>query len=159
MIRAHQIRLHPTPEQAEYFVKAAGTRRFVYNWGLAEWQRQYEAGEKPSAGYIAGSGGNAAIMAMTRAMGAVSTRDGVRVVGLNPGLIETERMITLSRTKAEAEFGDPERWRETIDQVLPPGKPEHIGDMVAFLASDLSSNTTGTIITIDGGSSMRGGSI
>jgi putative transposase len=49
MIRAHKIRLHPTPEQATYFAKAAGTRRFVFNWGLAEWQRQYEAGEKPSA--------------------------------------------------------------------------------------------------------------
>ena len=49
MIRAHRIRLNPTPEQAEYFVRAAGTRRFVYNWGLAEWNRQYQAGEKPSA--------------------------------------------------------------------------------------------------------------
>ena len=29
------------------------------------------------------------------------------------------------------------------------------GDMVAFLASDLSANTTGTIITIDGGASAR----
>ncbi|NJL57209.1 transposase [bacterium] len=49
MIRSHRIRLNPTPEQAEYFRKAAGTRRFVYNWGLAEWKRQFEAGEKPSA--------------------------------------------------------------------------------------------------------------
>ncbi|MDX1990842.1 MAG: RNA-guided endonuclease TnpB family protein [bacterium] len=49
MIRSHRIRLNPTPEQAEYFVRAAGTRRFVFNWGLAEWKRQYEAGEKPSA--------------------------------------------------------------------------------------------------------------
>ncbi len=49
MIRAHRIRLHPTPEQAEYFTKAAGTRRFAYNWGLAEWKRQYKAGGKPSA--------------------------------------------------------------------------------------------------------------
>ena len=47
MIRTHRIRLNPTPEQATYFVRAAGTRRFVYNWGLAEWKRQYEAGEKP----------------------------------------------------------------------------------------------------------------
>jgi len=30
------------------FRKCAGTSRFVYNWGLAEWQRQYEVGEKPS---------------------------------------------------------------------------------------------------------------
>src|SRR5215204_103281 len=49
MIRAHRIRLNPTPEQASYFVRAAGTRRFIYNWGLAEWKKQYEAGQKPSA--------------------------------------------------------------------------------------------------------------
>jgi len=49
MIRNHRIRLNPTPEQANYFSRAAGTRRFVFNWGLAEWKRQYEAGEKPSA--------------------------------------------------------------------------------------------------------------
>lgn len=49
MIRSHRIRLNPTPEQANYFARAAGTRRFVFNWGLAEWKRQFEAGEKPSA--------------------------------------------------------------------------------------------------------------
>ncbi|GHO73930.1 hypothetical protein KSD_17010 [Ktedonobacter sp. SOSP1-85] len=49
MIRAHKIRLHPTPEQANYFAKAAGTSRFVWNWALAEWNRQYAAGEKPTA--------------------------------------------------------------------------------------------------------------
>ena len=49
MIKAHKIRLHPTPEQATYFAKAAGTARFCFNWAVAEWQKQYEAGEKPSA--------------------------------------------------------------------------------------------------------------
>lgn len=49
MIKAHKIRLHPTPEQANYFARAAGTARFTFNWALAEWQRQYEAGGKPSA--------------------------------------------------------------------------------------------------------------
>ena len=49
MIKAHKIRLNPTPEQAVYFTKAAGTARFVWNWALAEWNRQYEAGEKPTA--------------------------------------------------------------------------------------------------------------
>jgi putative transposase len=49
MIRAHKIRLNPTAEQAGYFAKAAGTARFVWNWALAEWKRQYEAGEKPTA--------------------------------------------------------------------------------------------------------------
>lgn len=49
MIKAHKIRLHPTPEQANYFAQAAGTARFTFNWALAEWKRQFEAGEKPSA--------------------------------------------------------------------------------------------------------------
>jgi putative transposase len=48
MIKAHKIRLNPTPEQAVYFAKAAGTARFVWNWALAEWNRHYEAGEKPT---------------------------------------------------------------------------------------------------------------
>jgi len=49
MIKAHNIRLHPTPEQASSFVRAAGTARFTFNWARAEWQRQYEAGGKPNA--------------------------------------------------------------------------------------------------------------
>ena len=49
MIKAHKIRLNPTPEQAVYFAKAAGTARFVWNWALAQWNRHYEAGEKPTA--------------------------------------------------------------------------------------------------------------
>ncbi len=39
MVKAHKIRLNPTPEQEVYFRKACGTARFVYNWGLAEWKR------------------------------------------------------------------------------------------------------------------------
>ena len=49
MIKAHKIRLHPTSEQANYFARAAGTARFTFNWALAEWRRQYEAGGKPNA--------------------------------------------------------------------------------------------------------------
>ncbi len=49
MIKAHKIRLNPTPEQANYFARAAGVARFVWNWALAEWDRQYQAGEKPTA--------------------------------------------------------------------------------------------------------------
>jgi putative transposase len=49
MILAHKIRLHPNKEAATYFAKASGIARLAYNWGLAEWKRQYEAGGKPSA--------------------------------------------------------------------------------------------------------------
>jgi putative transposase len=49
MLRAHKIRLHPTEEQKNYFARAAGVARFVWNWALAGWDRQYQAGEKPTA--------------------------------------------------------------------------------------------------------------
>src|SRR5215467_1489770 len=45
-IKAHKIRLHPTPEQENYLRRACGTRRFVYNWGLAEWNKQYKEYKK-----------------------------------------------------------------------------------------------------------------
>ena len=48
MILAHRIRLDPTTEQEAYFARACGVARFAYNWALAEWQRQYAAGAKPS---------------------------------------------------------------------------------------------------------------
>lgn len=38
MIRAHKIRLNPTPDQQVYFRRAAGTKRFVYNWALNRWK-------------------------------------------------------------------------------------------------------------------------
>lgn len=112
-------------------------------------------GQKPTPGYIAGAGGNAALMAMTTAIGSTSLRSGVRVLGVNPGLIHTERLETLLRSNAERRFGDAERWRELLDQRHPPGDPDHIAAAVAFLASDLSANTTGTIVTIDGGAAAR----
>ena len=48
-ILAHKIRLYPNNKQETLFKKSCGIARFAYNWGLAEWQRQYKAGEKPSA--------------------------------------------------------------------------------------------------------------
>ena len=47
--RAHKIRLNPTAEQTQWLLQASGVARFAFNWGLAEWKRQYEAGKKPSA--------------------------------------------------------------------------------------------------------------
>lgn len=49
MFKTHKIRLNPTDEQAEYMKRAAGMRRFVYNWGLTEWNRQRESGENTSS--------------------------------------------------------------------------------------------------------------
>jgi putative transposase len=49
MLLAHKIRLNPTPEQEQYFRKASGTARFVYNWGLAEVKRALSEDRKPDS--------------------------------------------------------------------------------------------------------------
>ena len=118
-------------------------------------------GERLDFNYIAGSTGNAALMALTRALGGRSADFGVRVLGVNPGPVATERLEGLSRRRAAAELGDAERWRERFKH-LPWGRPatcDEIAASVVFLASDLSSYTSGTILTIDGGLVHRGGPI
>jgi NAD(P)-dependent dehydrogenase (short-subunit alcohol dehydrogenase family) len=103
------------------------------------------AGERADFDYIAGSAGNAALMAFTRALGGRSLRDGIRVVGVNPGPVATERIAAMMN--ASEGFG--EKLAE-----LPAGRiaePREIADMMAFLASDRSAYTSGVIVTIDGG--------
>ena len=115
------------------------------------------AGERPRAAYIAGSMGNAALMQMTRALGAESYDHGVRVVGINPGPVETERLVRQAKINADMQFGDESRWRETHKD-LPggrPGRPEEIGWLAAYLASDRASWVSGTIVMADGGQHSR----
>ena len=49
MILAHKIALDPTVKQRIALAKACGVARFTWNWALAEWDKQYKAGKKPSA--------------------------------------------------------------------------------------------------------------
>jgi len=35
--------MNPTSEQVEYLKRACGTRRFIYNWGREQWEKQYQA--------------------------------------------------------------------------------------------------------------------
>ncbi len=111
------------------------------------------AGESFPTNYIAGAAGNASLMAFTRALGKGAPADGLRVVAINPGPVETDRLVMLRRAEAQEKFGDPERWRE-LNAGMPFGRaatPTEIGNAVAFLASPVSGYTTGTVLTINGG--------
>jgi len=115
-------------------------------------------GEALDAGYIAGAAGNAALMAFSRALGGQSPKDGIRVVGVNPGPVATGRLVSLMQKEAKTRFGDAARWRE-LENGFPYGRAatvEEIAATVVLLASDRSSYTTGTVVTIDGGIVNRG---
>lgn len=116
------------------------------------------SGENWDASYIAGSTGNAALMSFTKALGGASLNDGVRVVGVNPGPVATDRMLKIMKRKAIDMLGDEGRWEELFDKY--PGKrpatAEEVADLCAFLASPRAGYITGTVVTIDGGISARG---
>lgn len=115
------------------------------------------SGQRPRADYISGSMANAALVAMSRALGAESPQFGVRVVGLNPAATETERQTVRWEARAQKELGDGGRWRE-LTRGYPFGRlatVDEIASAIVFLASDRASYISGTILTVDGGRSFR----
>jgi 3-oxoacyl-[acyl-carrier protein] reductase len=107
--------------------------------------------------YICGVAGNAALTAFTQSLGCISARDGIRVVALSPGPVETDRLVGLMKKKARDRTGSEDNWRDLF-KPLPFGRgatAEEIGAAVAFLASDHSAYTSGSVLTIDAGLSAR----
>jgi 3-oxoacyl-[acyl-carrier protein] reductase len=107
--------------------------------------------------YICGVAGNAALTAFSQSLGCVSARDGIRVVALSPGPVETDRIVTLMKKKAKDRTGSEDNWPE-LRKPLPFQRcatPEEIGAAAAFLASPLSGYTSGSVVTIDAGLSAR----
>ena len=117
------------------------------------------AGVRVDRNYIAGSAGNASIIGFTHAMGAHALDEGMRVLGVCPGAVQTERITTMLKTRARDEKGDENRWQDYFSG-MPLNRPalvEEVADVVVFLCSERASWLTGTTINLDGGVANRGG--
>jgi NAD(P)-dependent dehydrogenase (short-subunit alcohol dehydrogenase family) len=114
-------------------------------------------GEVFDPDYVAGTTGNASLMAFTRAMGGHSLNDNIRVVGVNPGPVDTDRIYNMLKKRAKDWLGDEARYKE-LQERYPLKRPAHlheITDLIVFLASYRSGYTSGTIFTVDGGIASR----
>ena len=112
------------------------------------------SGERPNPKSIPTTAVNGALIAFTQAAGAASVDDNVRIVGVNPGLVTTERTAAMS---APGDGVDQQAYRHLLAK-LPWGRMAHpveIADLVAFLASPRASYISGAIFTVDAGSRFR----
>jgi 3-oxoacyl-[acyl-carrier protein] reductase len=74
---------------------------------------------------------------------------GIRVFGLLPGTIATDRI-----TEIEAASGDATAMRASTEALIPlrrVGRPAEFGAVAAFALSPAASYVTGTMLTVDGG--------
>ena len=110
---------------------------------------------RPQPSYIAGAVGNSGLVGLTTALGSRSLQKGVRVLGINPGLIITDRMEDILRREAVDQLGDGDRWEELIPVDPAPGTVEQCADVITFLASPRASHISGTTLTLDAGASAR----
>jgi len=111
-------------------------------------------GRQPRSYSVTAGVTNAALINASKVLAEAAAPDGIRVNVINPGPIETERMVYLVKEKA-AQLGvsDAEAKRVLADVTLLKrfGRPEEVAAAVVFLASARASFLTGIMLDIDGG--------
>ena len=90
--------------------------------------------------YVDYAASKAAVDALTTGLANEVAKEGIRVLGVRPGLIETEihEEGRLDRLGATPPLGR-------------PGKPAEVAELIAFLASDRASYMTGSTVDVAGG--------
>jgi NAD(P)-dependent dehydrogenase (short-subunit alcohol dehydrogenase family) len=101
------------------------------------------------------SAAKAGVMAFTKALAKEVISQGINVNSVSPGLGDTGFLRSsnvLKTTETPAEF------LKAVSADIPAGRmttPQDIGNMVAFLASEVSSDIVGQVFDVDGGAIIR----
>jgi len=111
-------------------------------------------GKVASPTHLPGGSANAALMLATAGLGAAYAAAGVRIVGVSPGLTETDRVAEGLAAEARLAGVSVEEARRLSVGKIPIGRlalPREIAEVVVFLASDKASYVTGATLSMDGG--------
>lgn len=96
-----------------------------------------------NVGQLSYSASKAALIGATKTLSAELAPQGIRVNAIAPGVIKTEMTDKLPANIIERLMS-----RSHIKNL---GMPEDVGNLIVFLASDMSKYITGQVIRIDGG--------
>ena len=96
----------------------------------------------------------AGLSALTKTMAEQLAPDNVLVNAILPGQIATDRQIVLNEARAKDQGVSVDDFVSRVTQTIPLrrfGRPEEIGDVIAFLCSEPASYITGVSLQVDGG--------
>src|SRR5689334_5669017 len=100
-----------------------------------------------------------AVIGLTKTAAGEVARQGIRINAVCPGPVDTRMIHALEQQLAP---DDPASVGAKYQAALPTGRystVEEIANMVLFLCSDLSSNTTGGQFVVDSGRTATGGAV
>jgi 3-oxoacyl-[acyl-carrier protein] reductase len=96
----------------------------------------------------------AGLSALTKTMAEQLAPDNILVNAVLPGQIATDRQIVLNEARAKDQGVSYDDFVSRVTQTIPLrrlGRPEEIGDVIAFLCSAPASYLTGVSLQVDGG--------
>jgi NAD(P)-dependent dehydrogenase (short-subunit alcohol dehydrogenase family) len=110
-----------------------------------------DAGLKAYQGFNADaySAAKAGLIILTKCWALEYAKDRIRVNCICPGVVDTDMTKPFLKTEKDMEFMNNEH---PIGRI---GKPEDVAKAVLYFASDEASWTTGAILTVDGGESVK----